>query len=93
MEKNNYLILDKEFLDYCKLNNIDDIEKMARETFNQGFTILKYGKDFYSRPLVRDKKEADEFMKNLKLASGIPKPDVIPVSQKPRKKLKDLYDE
>jgi len=38
------LILDEEFLQYCKLNDIEDIEKLARETFNQGFTILKYGK-------------------------------------------------
>jgi tetrahydromethanopterin S-methyltransferase subunit A len=25
------------------LNNIEDIEKLAKETFNRGFTILKYG--------------------------------------------------
>lgn len=36
-------MLDDEFLSYCKLNNIDDIDKLARETFNRGFTILKYG--------------------------------------------------
>jgi len=35
--------LDDEFLEYCKLNNIEDIEKLAKEVFNQGFTILKYG--------------------------------------------------
>lgn len=40
---NNIFILDKEFLDYCKLNKIPDVEKLARETFNKGFTILKYG--------------------------------------------------
>lgn len=38
------LILDDEFLQYCKLNNIEDVEKLAKETFNQGFAILKYGK-------------------------------------------------
>lgn len=43
MEKKNYLILDDEFLLYCKLNNIQDIEKLAKETFNKGFTLLKYG--------------------------------------------------
>lgn len=37
------LILDDEFIQYCTLNNIDDIEKLAKETFNRGFTILKYG--------------------------------------------------
>lgn len=40
---NNSLILDDEFLEYCRLNNIEDVEKLARETFKRGFTILKYG--------------------------------------------------
>jgi len=35
--------LDDEFIRYCELNNIEDIEKFAREVFNQGFTIIKYG--------------------------------------------------
>ena len=43
MKKKNSLILDDEFIQYCKLNNIEDIEKLARKVFNQGFTILKYG--------------------------------------------------
>lgn len=43
MEKKNYLMLDDEFLLYCKLNNIEDIQKLAKETFNKGFTLLKYG--------------------------------------------------
>lgn len=37
------LILDDEFIQYCKLNNIDDVEKFAREVFNKGFTLVKYG--------------------------------------------------
>jgi len=43
---NNLLILDDEFLRYCELNRIyesEDIQKLARETFKRGFTILKYG--------------------------------------------------
>ena len=42
-EANNSLILDDEFIQYSKLNNIEDIQKLAKKTFNQGFTILKYG--------------------------------------------------
>ena len=42
-KKNISLTLDNEFIQYCKLNNIEDVEKLARETFNRGFTILKYG--------------------------------------------------
>jgi hypothetical protein len=43
MKKKSSLTLDNEFLEYCRLNNIDDIEKLAKDTFNRGFTILKYG--------------------------------------------------
>lgn len=43
MKKKNSLILDNEFIQYCELNNIDDIDKIAKETFNRGFSLLKYG--------------------------------------------------
>ncbi len=43
MKKKSSLTLDDEFLEYCRLNNIDDVEKLAKDTFNRGFTILKYG--------------------------------------------------
>ena len=40
---NNLLTLDDEFLRYCELNHIEDVQKLARETFKKGFDILKYG--------------------------------------------------
>ena len=43
MKKKNTLILDDEFIKYCQLNNIENIDKLAKETFSRGFTILKYG--------------------------------------------------
>lgn len=43
MKKKNYLTLDDEFLKYCELNQIQDTEKLAKEVFNRGFAILKYG--------------------------------------------------
>lgn len=43
MKKKNSLILDDEFLQYCQINKIDDVDKLAKETFNRGFTLLKYG--------------------------------------------------
>jgi hypothetical protein len=43
MVKKYTLTLDKEFIQYCELNNIQDVDKKAKETFNRGFTILKYG--------------------------------------------------
>ena len=39
----NLLTLDDEFLQYCELNHIEDIQKLAKETFKRGFDILKYG--------------------------------------------------
>jgi hypothetical protein len=38
-----YLTLDNEFLKYCEINNIIDPEKLAKEIFQKGFTIVKYG--------------------------------------------------
>jgi hypothetical protein len=43
MVKKYTLTLDKEFIQYCELNNIQDVDKNAKEKFNRGFTILKYG--------------------------------------------------
>lgn len=43
MNQKNILTLDKEFILYCELNEIKDIEKLAMETFNRGFSLLKYG--------------------------------------------------
>ncbi len=37
------LTLDKEFIQYCELNEIKDIRKLAKETFKRGFDLLKYG--------------------------------------------------
>jgi predicted RNase H-like nuclease (RuvC/YqgF family) len=43
MKKKSSLILGDEFLEYCELNKIGKVNKLARETFDRGFTILKYG--------------------------------------------------
>jgi hypothetical protein len=42
-KENISLILDDEFIQYCELNKIEDIEKLASETFKKGFDLLKYG--------------------------------------------------
>lgn len=47
MIKKHTLILDNEFTQYCELNNITNIEKQAQDTFNRGFTLLKYGETPY----------------------------------------------
>ena len=41
-KKKKIFNLDDEFLQYCQLNGIDDVDKLAKETFNKGFSLLKY---------------------------------------------------
>ena len=43
MEKKFYLTLSDEFIEFCRINDIDDVLKTANDVFNRGFTILKYG--------------------------------------------------
>jgi hypothetical protein len=47
MEKKNSLTLNKQnqkdLTDYCKLNNIEDVDKFFQQCFKQGFDIRKYG--------------------------------------------------
>ena len=43
MKPKSTLILDNEFIQYCALNKIDNVDKLAQETFNRGFSLLKYG--------------------------------------------------
>jgi hypothetical protein len=47
MEKKNSLTLNKQtqkdLTDYCKLNNIEDVEIFFQQCFKQGFDIKKYG--------------------------------------------------
>ena len=43
MNKKNYLTLDNDFIKYCEINNIEDSEKLAKQVFDKGFSLLKYG--------------------------------------------------
>jgi hypothetical protein len=43
MKKKSSLIIDDEFIQYCDINNINDIEKLAKQIFDRGFSLLKYG--------------------------------------------------
>jgi hypothetical protein len=43
MSKKTSLTLDKEFIQYCELNNIKDPDKLAKQVFDRGFSLLKYG--------------------------------------------------
>jgi len=47
MEQNNYSIISKplegDFVSFCKLNNIENIEEFRFECFKKGYYIEKYG--------------------------------------------------
>jgi len=43
-KRNISLTLSNDFIQYCELNEIEDIEKVAKETFKRGFDLLKYGR-------------------------------------------------
>jgi hypothetical protein len=89
MIKKNYLTLDDEFIQYCKLNNIDDVEKFAKEIFNKGFTSLKYG----DKPIIGRNIVEQQFKTKLDITTPtkeevIEKLDSLEVIKK-----KDIYGE
>jgi hypothetical protein len=55
MKKKNSLILDNEFLLYCEINGIENIDKLAKETFERGFSLLKYGETPTGSTKVKEK--------------------------------------
>jgi len=69
---NNSLILDDEFFQYCELNNIEDVQKLARETFKKGFDLLKYG-DIPVNKLI----PSDKIEKKYTKSEYIEKEDVV----------------
>jgi len=54
MKSKNTLILDNEFVQYCQLNNITNIDKQAQETFNRGFSLLKYGETPSGNSIIKE---------------------------------------
>jgi len=54
-KQNISLTLDKDFIHYCELNEIEDIKKLAKETFKRGFDLLKYGRIPESELTPQDK--------------------------------------
>lgn len=99
MEKKNYLILNDEFLKYCELNNVTNIEKLAIDTFNSGFNLLKYGsspfssqKDSIEKDLIQyDLKKSVSDIETLKKENEELTKQLIELKKK--KKPDNLYDE
>lgn len=55
MKKKSSLILDNEFLLYCEINGIENIDKLAKETFDRGFSLLKYGETPTGNTTIKEK--------------------------------------
>jgi hypothetical protein len=90
MKKKYSLTLDDEFIQYCELNKITDIEKLAKQTFNRGFTMLKYGE---SPSIEMMKLDIDTNGKKLLSELGVPKNKFGHDDKLTPKKTKDLYGE
>jgi cell division protein FtsB len=70
MEKKYTLILDNEFIRYCEINNIKEIEDLAKQTFEKGFTSLKYGDTpsfIKPKKIVNNTEEIEELKNKNKL--------------------------
>ena len=74
-KKNISLTVSDEFIQYCEFNNIDDIEKTAKETFKRGFDLLKYGRLPESELTPQDKSIAS-------LQGNKPEPSPVPKEKK-----------
>ena len=65
MKKKYSLTLDSEFLEYCELNNIEDSDKLAKDIFSRGFSLIKYGETPVSGKSVKEKIVEKEIIKEI----------------------------
>jgi hypothetical protein len=79
MKQKNSLILDKEFIQYCELNGIEDIDKLAKETFNRGFTILKYGETPFGKQQIKEVEKIVEVIKEVPIEKIVEIVKEVPV--------------
>jgi hypothetical protein len=82
MKKKISLTLDNDFQQYCDLNNIENPEKLAKQVFNKGFSLLKYGETpngFKSEPTVVEKEVIKEVIKEVEVEKIVEKIVKVPV--------------
>ena len=91
MEKNYSLIINKELHDdvvaYCKLNNVDDVEKFKSVCFVKGYNVEKYG-------LFGDEREINviEHEKSVEVVKEVIKEVPVEWSEVERKSTMSVYD-
>ena len=81
MVKKHTLILDNEFIQYCELNKIDNIDELAKQTFNKGFSFLKYGETPKSILKVEEKIIEKEVIKEVPVEKIIEIIKEVPVEK------------
>ena len=81
MVKKYTLILDNEFIQYCELNKIDNIDELAKQTFNKGFSFLKYGETPKSILKVEEKIIEKEVIKEVPVEKIIEIIKEVPVEK------------
>lgn len=84
MKVKNCLTLSNEFLEFCRINGIEDTEAYANEVFNAGFAIKKYGE---KPQVVKPTKEVSTKTNVKKLEELNNKKITVPKSKN------DIYDE
>jgi len=79
MNKKYTLTLDNEFTQFCEMNNITNIEKKAQETFNRGFTILKYGETPTGNKIIEYVEVPKEIIKEVMVEKVVERIVEVPV--------------
>ena len=82
MKQKISLTLDNDFQQYCELNKIENPEKLAKQVFNKGFSLLKYGETpngFKTEPTVIEKEVIKEVIKEIEVEKIIEKIVKVPV--------------
>lgn len=81
-------MLDDEFVRYCELNNIVDIDSLARKTFQRGFTILKFGETpvaskgketIIEKEVIREVEKIIEVEKIVEIIKEVPVEKIVEV--------------
>ena len=88
MKKKQSLMLDDEFVRYCELNKITDMDSLAKKTFQRGFTILKFGETPVSargketiveKEVIREVEKIVEIEKIIEIIKEVPVERIVEI--------------
>lgn len=75
-------MLDDEFIRYCELNKITDMDSLAKKTFQRGFTILKFGETPVTargKEIIVEKEVIREVEKIIEIIKEVPVERIIEI--------------